>query len=90
MHCSRPGSGSIGIEIRNRTIEMKTGDPFVAPRGVEQRPFAGSRGAVRPVERRGMVNTGDADSDLRAENDVWLQRVRRSTLAGPNARARGR
>lgn len=65
-------SGSMGIEMRDRTIEMKTGDLFVVPRGVEHRPFAESRCEVLLIERRGVVNTGDADSDLRAENDVWL------------------
>jgi mannose-6-phosphate isomerase-like protein (cupin superfamily) len=65
-------SGSMGIEMRDRTIHMKEGDLFVVPRGVEHRPYSESSCNVLLIEPRGVINTGNADSALRADNDVWL------------------
>ena len=65
-------AGRMGIEFRDRTVEVLEGEMIVVPRGVEHRPFAEQECHVMLVEPRGVVNTGDTDSDLRAENDVWV------------------
>lgn len=65
-------SGRMGIEFRDGRVEIGEGEMLVVPRGVEHRPFAEGECHVMLVEPRGVVNTGDADSDLRAENDVWV------------------
>jgi mannose-6-phosphate isomerase-like protein (cupin superfamily) len=65
-------AGRMAIEFRDGTIELGEGEMCVVPRGVEHRPFAEHECHVMLVEPRGVVNTGEADSDLRAENDVWV------------------
>ncbi|MBA2292080.1 MAG: cupin domain-containing protein [Gemmatimonadales bacterium] len=63
--------GILGIEFRDRTVELRVGEMIVVPRGVEHRPFAREECHLLLIEPRGTVNTGDADSPLRAPNDVW-------------------
>ncbi|MDZ7791533.1 MAG: cupin domain-containing protein [Xanthomonadales bacterium] len=65
-------SGSMGIEFRDGVVELVEGEMLVVPRGVEHRPFANGECHVMLVEPRGVVNTGDQNSPLRAENDVWI------------------
>jgi mannose-6-phosphate isomerase-like protein (cupin superfamily) len=65
-------SGSMGIEFRDGSVRLGEGEMLVVPRGVEHRPFAEAECHVMLVEPRGVVNTGEADSELRAENDVWV------------------
>ncbi|RFF27459.1 MULTISPECIES: cupin domain-containing protein [unclassified Wenzhouxiangella] len=65
-------AGSMGIELHDGTVELDEGEMYVVPRGVAHRPFADEECHVLLVEPRGVVNTGDADSELEAENDVWV------------------
>ena len=64
--------GSMNIEFENETVQLNEGEMLVVPRGVEHKPYADSECKVMLVEPRGVVNTGDADSDLTADNDVWI------------------
>lgn len=64
--------GSMRIEFEDRTIELEEGDMLVVGKGVRHRPVADSECKVMLVEPRGVVNTGDADSDLTAPNDEWV------------------
>lgn len=72
--------GEMGIEMRDRpddptdarTVHLREGELFVVARQVEHRPFAKKECHVLLIEPRGVVNTGDADSALRADNDIWL------------------
>ena len=45
---------------------------FVVPKGVEHKPVAEEECQVMLVEPKGVVNTGDAETDRKAENDVWI------------------
>ncbi len=64
--------GSLDIEFRDGAVTLTAGEMFVVPRGVEHRPVASEECKVMLVEPRGVVNTGDADSALTADNDVWV------------------
>jgi len=64
--------GSMNIEFENETVQLNEGEMLVVPKGVEHKPYADSECKVMLVEPRGVVNTGDADSDLTADNDVWI------------------
>ena len=64
--------GSMSIEFRDRTIELKEGEMYVVPKGVEHRPYAEEECHVLLVEPRGVVNTGGSGGELTAENDVWI------------------
>ncbi|MEO5824802.1 MAG: cupin domain-containing protein [Gemmatimonadales bacterium] len=65
-------SGTLGIEFRDGTVELHEGEMIVVPRGVEHRPFAREECQILLIEPGGTVNTGDAESPLRAPNDVWV------------------
>ncbi|MEN1729065.1 MAG: cupin, partial [Pseudomonadota bacterium] len=42
------------------------------PKGVEHKPRARNECQIMLIEPRGVINTGEAESDLMAENDVWV------------------
>lgn len=64
--------GRMSIEFRDGVTHLAEGELCVVPRGVEHRPAAEEECHVLLIEPRGVVNTGDADSELRADNDVWV------------------
>ena len=64
--------GSMGIEFEDQTITLNAGEMYVVPQGTLHKPFAEEECMVMLVEPRGVVNTGEADGDLTAENDVWI------------------
>jgi len=64
--------GRLTIEFRDGEVSLGPGEMFVVPRGVEHKPVASDECKIMLIERRGVVNTGNADSDLTARNDVWV------------------
>jgi len=52
--------GELDIELRDRTVNLKAGELFVVPRGVEHRPVARNGEAkILIIEPKGTPNTGD-------------------------------
>jgi mannose-6-phosphate isomerase-like protein (cupin superfamily) len=64
--------GAMSIELRDGRVELKAGEMFVVPRGVEHKPVAESECKLLLVEPVGTINTGDAGGRMTAENDVWI------------------
>ena len=64
--------GSMYIELEDGLVELNAGEMYVVPKGVMHRPYAENECKIMLVEPRRVVNTGDADSELTAENDVWI------------------
>ena len=64
--------GDMAIEFRDGRVELKSGEMFVVPRGVEHKPVAREECRVMLIEPRGVVNTGDAGGVRTAPNDVWI------------------
>ena len=64
--------GSMGIEFRDRTVQLSEGEMIVVLRGEEHRPFADEECNVLLVEPKGVVNTGETVVELTADNDVWV------------------
>lgn len=55
-------AGRLRIELRDdQDLQLEVGDLVVIPAGVEHRPVASSDCQVLLIERRGTVNTGDAE-----------------------------
>ena len=65
--------GEMKIEFKDETVILKEGQIFVVPKGVEHKPYAEEECKIMIVEPRGVINTGDAESNLKASNDVWIQ-----------------
>ena len=64
--------GTLFIEFESETMELNAGELYVVPKGVQHRPFAHDECKVMLIEPRGVINTGEASSDLTASNDVWI------------------
>jgi len=65
-------SGVIWIEFKDETIQINTGEMIVVPKGTKHRPYAIEEAQIMLVEPKGVVNTGDIESDLTALNDQWV------------------
>ena len=40
--------------------------------GIEHKPYAKEECKILIIEPRGVVNTGESESKLKADNDVWI------------------
>jgi len=52
--------GEMNIEFRDRTVLLKAGEFLVVAKGVEHKPFAQQECSALLLERKGVLNTGDA------------------------------
>ena len=64
--------GSFRMELRDRTVELREGELFVVPRGVEHRPVADEEVSVLIFEPASTVNTGSAGGGLTASRLDWI------------------
>ncbi|MFS4438286.1 cupin domain-containing protein [Paracoccaceae bacterium GXU_MW_L88] len=51
--------GEIDIEMPDRTVNLKAGEMFIVPKGVEHRPVARNEAHMLLIEPKGTPNTGD-------------------------------
>lgn len=64
--------GQLAIELEDQVVNLAEGEMFIVPRGVSHKPIAEEECHVLLIEPRGVVNTGEADTELTAQNDVWI------------------
>jgi len=65
--------GEMRIDFRDGSVNLKAGEMFVVPRGVEHKPFAASECRIMLIEPVGTVNTGDSTpSERTAPNGVRI------------------
>jgi len=64
--------GSLDIEFRDGKVRLGTGEMFVVPKGVEHKPVSEHECRIMLVEPKDTINTGQTDSELTAQNDVWI------------------
>lgn len=64
--------GVLRIDFRDGHVLVKPGELFVVPKGVEHKPFAEKEVKMMLIEPRGVLNTGNEDSQRTAQNDVWI------------------
>ncbi|WP_163339041.1 cupin domain-containing protein [Desulfopila sp. IMCC35008] len=65
-------SGSMEIEFRDGSVQLTEGEMFVVKKGLEHKPYAKQECEILIIEPRGVVNTGESESALKAENDIWI------------------
>jgi mannose-6-phosphate isomerase-like protein (cupin superfamily) len=63
--------GALKIEFRDGAVDLKAGEIFVVPKGVEHRPVAASECHLMLIEPSDTINTGDAGGELTAD-PVWI------------------
>ena len=64
--------GKMSIQFRDGEVRLNRGDMCVVPKGVDHRPYAEKICQIMLMEPAGTKNTGDAGSELTAEDDVWI------------------
>lgn len=64
--------GHLRIDFRDGAVEIGPGEMYVVPKGVEHKPYAADEVRMLLIEPRGVLNTGEAVTDLTAESDVWI------------------
>jgi mannose-6-phosphate isomerase-like protein (cupin superfamily) len=65
-------SGEMEIEFRDGKVQISEGEMYVVKKGLEHKPYAKKECKILIIEPRGVVNTGESESDLKSENDVWI------------------
>ncbi len=61
--------GRLTIQLRDGNIDLRPGELYVVPRGVEHCPSADEETHVLLIERVGTPNTGDAGGPLAATEE---------------------
>ena len=64
--------GKLAIDFHDGTVELVAGEMLVVPKGVPHRPRASAEAKVLLVEPKGVINTGDVQSDKTAPLDDWI------------------
>ncbi len=64
--------GEMRIDFRDGAVQLRAGEMFVVPKGVEHKPFAERECSVMLVEPKGVVNTGGSGGDLTAPQGEWI------------------
>lgn len=65
-------SGKMAIGFRDGRVEISEGEMFVVEKGIEHKPYAADECKILVIEPRGVINTGESESELKAENDIWI------------------
>ena len=58
--------------LKNISIEINEGEMIVIPKGKQHRPFAKQEAKIMLIEPRGVVNTGNIESEITAPSDRWI------------------
>jgi mannose-6-phosphate isomerase-like protein (cupin superfamily) len=64
--------GTLRIDFRDRSVVLGPGEMFVVPKGTEHKPCAEKEVKMLLIEPRGTLNTGHAEGERTAENDLWV------------------
>ena len=64
--------GEIEIEFRDGSVNIKEGEMFVVPAGVEHKPKSKKESQIMLIEPKGVINTGDTGGRMTALNDQWI------------------
>ena len=64
--------GTMSIEFEDRTVEVNESEMIVVPKGIKHKPCAKEEAKIMIVEPTGVLNTGDAEGELTAENNQWV------------------
>ena len=64
--------GTMQIEFEDSTVTLEAGEMCVVPKGIKHKPKAEKECKVMLIEPRGVVNTGDSEGELTAENNIWI------------------
>lgn len=65
--------GDLRIDFRDGHVDLRQGEMYVVPKGVEHKPYAEQDVKMLLIEPRSVINTGDEkQTDVTTDNDVWI------------------
>jgi len=64
--------GEMSIAFRDGAVELKAGEMFVVPKGVDHKPYAQNECRAMLVEPAGTRNTGGTGGARTADDNVWI------------------
>ncbi len=64
--------GEMSIDFRDGKVELKQGEIFVVPKGIEHKPYSENESNIMLIEPAGTINTGNIHGDLTAEDNDWI------------------
>jgi mannose-6-phosphate isomerase-like protein (cupin superfamily) len=64
--------GTLRIDFRDGAVQVRAGEMFVVPKGVEHKPYAEREVRLMLIEPRGVLNTGHEGGERTAQNDLWI------------------
>ncbi|MBW3496244.1 cupin domain-containing protein [Bacillus sp. FDAARGOS_1420] len=64
--------GEMSIVFRDGQVKLSKGEMYVIPKGVEHKTYAEKECHIMLVEPKGVVNTGETNSKLTADNNIWI------------------
>jgi len=64
--------GHLKIEFRDGEVELKPGDFYIVPKGVEHKPVAIRPCKILMIEPAGTLNTGDSGGERTVESPEWV------------------
>lgn len=67
--------GKLRIELESGSVELREGEMFVVPKGVQHRPIAEDECHVLLIERKSTRHTGDVVSELTRTVDEQLRPI---------------
>jgi mannose-6-phosphate isomerase-like protein (cupin superfamily) len=62
--------GSLRMDFRDRQVTLNPGEMIIVPRGKEHKPYAEHECEILLLERRGVINTGDAPPSALTQTTV--------------------
>ncbi|MFC1547332.1 cupin domain-containing protein [Candidatus Neomarinimicrobiota bacterium] len=64
--------GAMRVDFRDGRVDLKAGELFVVPKGIEHKPYAEKECKQMLVEPAGTRNTGEEGGARTAEDNVWI------------------
>ena len=64
--------GEMSIAFRDGKVDLKAGEMFIVPKGIEHKPCAERECMIMLVEPAGTVNTGSTGGEMTADNNIWV------------------
>lgn len=65
-------SGEMVIALRDGEVQLKEGEMYVVPKGVEHKPVAENECHILLIEPVGTINTGDVGGERTVEEVEWI------------------
>lgn len=64
--------GMMTIHFREGEVNLKLGELYVVPKGIEHKPSAEGECQIMLIEPIGTINTGDAGGEMTTQDEVWI------------------